>query len=870
MNGVQIALEPVRVTASSATLRWRSTALQAKLGPAYRDEFLRATRLFIRTLLTYVPVLLKKQPVASVSETILNDDQTEWQMYWQPEGSPNVIFSGVGGVGSAALAAGAALAGLAPLGFVALLPVSVGVGVDAYRHFHRRTQEHEQALLEQVEFSQLQYLELSTAYSSLRTSETTHEQQVQDLEAMREALLSIASSFDQKQVVDGLVNMLTQVLRFDRALVLLRDRDENTLVMGGISHPPNDPQDMMRLNMLQILLEGRRQDSLVDEWLAGNPVLISQPSAYLGSALNSMLALLEFNTFYSVPLMLGNEMLGVVIGDNQFTRLPISPESRSLLDAVATNVAITLENARLYHLQDEQLRKNVEEMRITEQVDREMSDTLEFSLVLELLLDWALRFTGARLAIAMLLTEDNAYGYVAAFYGCQEEDLPSGQRGVLLPLEKAGIAGQAVIQRRTMVVNDISRDPHYIPVLHDMVAQVSVPITRRRRVVGVMNIETDKASGFTRDQVNFIQRLANRAGVALENARLYTETRLEREKLQAVLTTTQDAVIVVDHASKISLINPAALRAFALSAPAEQYIEQSFEQTLANSPLPDLLAKVRGDAASSFSAQVTVGQREYTAGVVHVPLVGHTFILHDVTVFREVDRLKSELVSTVSHDLKNPLSVMKGYAEMLDMTQTLNEKGKNYVQRIHTAIDGMRQLIDDLLDVAKIESGLHLELKPLHLTPLVDRVVDDLALRAEQKNIMVNKALPADLPSVMGEEDRLRQVITNLVSNAIKYTLPGGSVWVEGRVEAGYARLQVRDTGVGIAAEDQDRVWDRFERVANIKTADVEGSGLGLPIVKMLVEAHGGAVGLESAPDQGSNFWFTLPLTTEATPKFLT
>ena len=861
---VQLDLRVIKATPTSAVMQWYPASALTKVAPVFRDELLERLRVFIRMMLTQLPQLLKNIEPAAVYQSIPGEDITEWQVSWKIRRKlPTFAIAGV----ALSLVLIALALVIPQFGYIALLPALIGIAWEGYTYFRNRVAEQEKALLDQVEYNYLQNLELSAAYASLRSSSAAHERQVQDLLAVRDAVLALSTSFDQARVLDGMIEVMTDVLRFDRAMVLIRDREQNVLAFGALSHPPNDPNDLFRLNVLRVPLDetNKKPDSLVDNWVRGQSIMITDPSSYFSSRLNSMLASLEFNTFYSVPLMLGDALLGVLLVDNHFTRLAISQEDRSLVDALATNIAITMENARLYHLQDAQLSKNLEELRLMEQVDRELANTLQLDLVLELLMDWALRFTGARLAFVLLVDEVQKTSYIAAHYGCDEHLLPGGKRGYIMPLNEIGISGKAALTRQMQVVDNISSDTDYVTVLPDMKAQVSVPIMRQRRVVGVMSIETNQITGFSQEHITFIQRLATRAGVAMENARLFTETRQEQEKLSAIIASTRDGVVVVDQAGRLILVNQAVLNIFNLGNQPGSYAERSFEEVFVDTALPHFFHRVRSHTETQTENEIEHDDRTYSVSAVRVPGVGYTILLHDVTLFKEVDRLKSELVSTVSHDLKNPLSVMKGYVDLLDISQQLNPKGKNYIERITRAIFNMQGLIDDLLDLARIESGLQLKLEPLQIAPIVEDILDEQQMRAKDKDLVIEQHFAADLPQVLGDPWRVKQILTNLITNAIKYTLQGGKVTISAETQPdGFIKVKVQDTGVGIAPEDVSTIWERFGRIRNELTADEEGTGLGLVIVRTLVEAHGGVIGVDSIEKVGSTFWFTLPTVSQS------
>jgi two-component system phosphate regulon sensor histidine kinase PhoR len=240
--------------------------------------------------------------------------------------------------------------------------------------------------------------------------------------------------------------------------------------------------------------------------------------------------------------------------------------------------------------------------------------------------------------------------------------------------------------------------------------------------------------------------------------------------------------------------------------------------------------------------------------------IGRVVVMRDVTHFKELDELKSEFVATVSHDLRAPLTFMRGYTTMLPMVGELNEKQQEYVEKILHGVGQMSNLIDDLLDLGRIEAGVGLERKPCHLGVIMVEAVDGMRARAAAKGLTLRMEPAEGSAVIAGDAALLRQSITNLVDNAIKYTLSGGTVTVGLSVRNDQAVVRVADTGIGIAPDDHVRLFEKFYRVKRRDTASIQGTGLGLAIVKSIVERHGGRVWVDSDLDQGSVFYISLPM----------
>ncbi|MBL8058539.1 MAG: HAMP domain-containing histidine kinase, partial [Anaerolineales bacterium] len=239
--------------------------------------------------------------------------------------------------------------------------------------------------------------------------------------------------------------------------------------------------------------------------------------------------------------------------------------------------------------------------------------------------------------------------------------------------------------------------------------------------------------------------------------------------------------------------------------------------------------------------------------------LGRVCILRDVTHFKELDMMKSEFVATVSHDLRAPLTFMRGYATMLPMVGALTDKQREFADKIVIGIEQMTKLIDDLLDLGRVEAGVGLAKEPCQLDEIVHGLVDTLSPVAANKGLTLQTDIPRDLPLLSGDPTLLRQAVTNLVDNAIKYTPTGGQVRIQMLADNGVIRVAVSDSGVGIALADQAHLFEKFFRVKQRGSTQVKGSGLGLAIVKSIVERHGGRVWMESKLGQGSTFYMEIP-----------
>ena len=386
---------------------------------------------------------------------------------------------------------------------------------------------------------------------------------------------------------------------------------------------------------------------------------------------------------------------------------------------------------------------------------------------------------------------------------------------------------------------------------------LNVPMFVAGRVIGVLSVD-HRLSGrpFGEHDEHLLSTLADYAAIALENARLYWAVSDERSKLNTILRDAQDAVIVADPDLHVVLANNAARAAFGLT---DESMGRVLTEVVDNPALADLFDQ-RKMRSYSWRAEIPLADGRTLQGQLsELAGVGYSAVMQDISRLKELDRIKSEFISIVSHDLRTPLTTIRGYIELLARAGPLNDMQHDFVQRIERSTMSIVDLIADLLDVSRIEAGLDWEMETVDLRRIVKESIESISSNARTGQHRLHVNLP-EACVILGNARRLGQVVNNLVSNAIKYTPPGGRIDVALRSSEEFAMLEVRDDGIGISAEDQQRIFDKFYRVESDATLAIVGTGLGLSIVKSIVEKHKGRVWVESEVGVGSTFTVLLPM----------
>lgn len=389
----------------------------------------------------------------------------------------------------------------------------------------------------------------------------------------------------------------------------------------------------------------------------------------------------------------------------------------------------------------------------------------------------------------------------------------------------------------------------------------AIALRYENRQYGVLWAGYDNSHSFADSDERFLSTLAGQAALAASNYHLFRSAEVGRQRLAAILASTPDPVLVIDQYDCLLLANPAAARV--LGVLNEVSKGQSIEKVVRQEVLLDLL---RSTSPDKLSTEVVIpGGRVYLATASPVVAdslsVGRVCILRDVTHFKELDKMKTEFVNTVSHDLRSPLTLIRGYASMLETLGATNEQHVGYARKIISGVDNMTRLVNTLLDLGRVEAGVGLQLERLPLVDIVEQTIATLQLFAVQKNIDLTVTTPRNTQPLL-EADKLlfQQAIYNLVENAIKYTPRGGQVAVRLHIAGGDMLFEVRDSGIGIDPNDQPRLFEKFYRGTQREAREQKGSGLGLAIVKTVAEHHHGKVWLESQLGKGSTFFFQVPL----------
>jgi two-component system, OmpR family, phosphate regulon sensor histidine kinase PhoR len=396
-----------------------------------------------------------------------------------------------------------------------------------------------------------------------------------------------------------------------------------------------------------------------------------------------------------------------------------------------------------------------------------------------------------------------------------------------------------------------------------MRAVLVVPIRRGLDVLGALLFAGRPPIAYGDDDLRIAQLLASGLSAALETSLAYQAAADERSTLGAVLASTADAVIMMNQAGLVLLAN-AAVRPM-LGLMPDSITGRPLLEVVDHEPLRELFVAGRPGV---FELPLPDGRTAQASLVaVTTPFgeaVGLAAVLRDITLLKNLEQMKNDFVNTVSHDLKGPITVIAGMADLMRMAGPADANHESRCQDVRDAAQHMADLVTDLLDLGKIEAGLDAAREPMDLIPVIGEALRLVKPRADTKSIELHAELPEET-IISAVPSRVRQVLINIIDNGVKYTPGGGRVTIAASVSSdvdggGTVTIRVTDTGIGIPARDLPHVFDKFYRVQSKATKEIAGTGLGLAITKSIIEAYGGRIRVESIEGAGTTFVVELPL----------
>lgn len=511
-------------------------------------------------------------------------------------------------------------------------------------------------------------------------------------------------------------------------------------------------------------------------------------------------------------------------------------------------------------------------------ITRALTAELDLHDVLRIILQASVELVSGRAGMIALVEPSKEAFRVAAVYGIPPhlvDHFAPLVRG--LPYEEG--AEHEVIPELTRRLNEVARRANL-----GLTKVLRLPMISGDKVIGLIYVFQAGNYVFVPDAENLLRSFAEQAAIAVKNARLYQQIHKEKQRLDAILEHSADGVMILDPALRITVFNKALSRmtgwdaAEAIGCFHDEVIrwhklktDTDLNEALANGwPLPGAAhLYVEGDLQRPKEAHHQAERDRISLGITYAPLLDQSGRMTDIianvrdlTRYREEEALQKTFISVVSHELKTPVSIIKGYAG------TLRRQDANWSPEIvHESLmvieeeaDNLTNLIDNLLEASRLQSGTF----SLEVSDDVNlaRLAADTARKFQNqtnKHTFTLEFAP-DFPPICGDERRLTQVFNNLIGNAIKYSPDGGPIVISGQVHSEHVLVSVRDSGIGIPLHEQHRIFQKFSRLDNALSRTTEGTGLGLFLTKAIVEAHKGRIWFANNSDgPGTTFTFSLP-----------
>lgn len=680
------------------------------------------------------------------------------------------------------------------------------------------------------------------------------------LHSVNDAVLDISAPLDLDRVLAEIVRRCGQSIDDTTPIIYLMNSSTNLLglAVAGDAHHAASPH---------------RASLAHGEGAAGRAAAAGRSIFIADIGDETDLASPDIRSLVAVPLIYSGDVLGVLhvssTHPNRITQTDVD-----WLELIAPHAATAIAHARLFERSREMLTlmQNINDRSAAassvaqaildagHDLHRMLADALQ--RVLSLLMLKAGSILLANPAVREL--------HVVVHFRFPQDDGVLAPSQLIRPNDR-GLAARAALERQPIVIDAVEGDPLTRPALDvlrrfGIVSMAALPLIADDAVVGVLLVAGERAGVFDAGALDTLRVIAGELAVGITNARMFSRVRSDQEQFKAVISSSGDVVLSLDRQGRVTLANDAAQRTFGFDV--KDAIGQPLSNATTNVALNSAVEQaVRSGTRERIGFEVPLADESVlfcnlspiteTNGQV----AGWVTVMQDVTRFKETERLKSDMILTASHDLRNPVNLTLGALEMLGQAADRWESTQREVYEL--ALIGARRieaLISDLLDLERVERRVGLNLRECNLIEIAGAVITEYGIPSQSRQQTLVAHLPDALPRVRGDSQRLYQVMSNLVGNAVKYTPNGGHIIVGLHGEADQILFEVSDTGYGIPQEAQARIFERFYRVAGSSSIDATGTGLGLALVKSIVEQHGGRVWVTSQVGQGSTFRVSLPV----------
>ena len=659
---------------------------------------------------------------------------------------------------------------------------------------------------------------------------------------------AVASLLSVRKVLDRVLEAAIYLTNAEETTIWLEDKDQEQLRVfakkgAGKMEPQIYELSTNESHVGQVMRTGRSM----------------RESAFSGKGITVKTGYTARAVLY-VPLMLRNQSIGVISVSNLTEPRSFSERDEFLLSALGDYAAIALENARMFQATDRALASGNEELRTLIQITRTMTSTLDLNKVINMTIIQVHDSWQIEASSLWLLDENDQTLRVQANVGTPADTLGNFR----IPLGQ-GFVGQVAQTGKWIFTNNVEEHPlHFRQVDRETGFKtrslLCVPLVFREKVIGVLQLLNKLDGDFDDRDVERALSIATAVAIAVSNSLLFQQAESRQQQLEATLEHNGNPIIIIDPNLKVQLLNHQARTRLGLSRNAIGEVAVDVIQP------PELADFTTRPLSENDKVRKEISLNDgsvWLSTLAPIPSYGRVLILQDITYLKDLDKSKSNFVATVSHDLRAPLNSITGFVTAIKGAGDLNEDQQQYLSRIHHSSDRMMNLVNGLLDLAKINSRMEEARELCDFILLTREALADLQGQALSKEIALDLTVEIDTAVwVKGDETLIRQAVSNLVDNAIKYSPPQSQIQMTIARKDDLIEFKICDNGNGIPAGDLPFIFDEFYQVSG--DGNKEGIGLGLTLVRSIAEAHGGQVWVQSSADSGTIFGLQFPIGKQA------
>ncbi|OQY44824.1 MAG: hypothetical protein B6242_11820 [Anaerolineaceae bacterium 4572_78] len=682
-----------------------------------------------------------------------------------------------------------------------------------------------------------------------------HEQKV-----LLEANNIFGSSLDVERVTELVALKIADYIRASACVISRWSEESKTItsIFEHVPHPPHPSARSWRYLNKAIPLD---QDPISQQVLKSmRPLVIhSKQDSDNNNRFGTYWQKHGWTTLLALPLETHGQKMGILeLYDHAEERFFTSDDIH-LAQALANQATIAIERAELFN----ETKQRLKEVSALYTLSMKMGMTLDLDELLNNIVVTLQKVLDRRACILFLLDETGEYLEIKAACGMKDRLKKTVRFKV-----GEGVAGTAVAEQRAIYIPDTYQTDF---LFFDTAVRslIVVPMMYQGRVIGALNMDDSRPYAFGTSQEQLLSIMATQIAISIENVKLFNQILSEKQRTSAIIEHMPGGLLMLNSSRDIVEVNPAL--AIMLNIDMANIIGQHADSDILDPRLGEICAPATIEVRPGVKVrEVTMpDQKSTTLRVFSTKVsdeddksIGEVRVVYDITKEKQLESIKDEFVSTVSHELNTPLFTIQGFLRLLlDGEVPEPEMQQEFLQIMDTEANRLADMVRLLIEANKVAAGLlELETAPVQIIRVIKKTLRKLHPRIQQADLSLTVKLPPSMPIIVVDAQRMEQVITHVIDNAINFTDSGGRVTVTAERKDNSIVIAVSDTGIGIAENELTKVFDKFYQIASHSTRIVGGSGLGLYLAQYIVHKHNGKFFVKSELDTGSTFYIQLPL----------